>query len=64
MENPTLFEIPNLENNTLTHFNILIFAIFLIFLKLSNNFFLSIFISEKDKDDSLALQSHFAFFVV
>ena len=52
------------ENKTLTHFNKLKFAIFFIFLKLSNNLFLSIFISAKDEELSLALQEHLAFLIV
>ena len=64
IKNPTFFKIPSLENKTLKHFNNFKFAIFFIFLKLSNNFCLLIIISIKDEDDPLDLHKHFAFFEV
>ena len=64
IKNPTLFNIPFLDNKTLKHFSILKFPKFFIFLKLSNNLFLLIFISAKDLEDPLVSHEHLAFFEV
>ena len=59
-----MFINPSLENKLLWQDNKLRFAKFFTFLKLFNNFVVSILISAKEDEDSLTLHEQFAFFVV
>ena len=64
IKKPTFVFIPNLQNKTSIQINKLKFAIFLIFLKLSNNFCLLILISLNDSEDSWILHEHITFSVL